>query len=153
MTRTLAAVLPLMLLAGAARGQTLGCPAGQHAASAPPGMYTAPGLPFICVPDELAPDTWTATAGTARVSDSPKLWVGWNFTKQECEKYHGRFSDPYCYGNDLSILTDTLPPGNSYVGTTMPAPDFQTQLDRIEAMLKATCDRQAWTGGAPQCPK
>lgn len=52
----------------------------------------------------------------------------------------------------FSCNAKAIPPGQTYIGTTMPAPAFQAQLDRIEGMLKAICEHVGF-GGHPDCPK
>lgn len=49
--------------------------------------------------------------------------------------------------------SSSIPAGTAYVGTTLPAPVFQAQLDRIKGMLKAICENHSAAGGRPHCPE
>lgn len=57
--------------------------------------------------------------------------------------------------------SSSIPAGNAYNGTMLPAPAFQAQLDRIESMLKAMCsantvrlgDSVGTLSGCPKEPK
>lgn len=57
--------------------------------------------------------------------------------KKDCYDRGGNFLGPHMCGYQ----------------TRMPAPAFQAQMDRIEAMLRAICAIQVNDWGQPVCPK
>ena len=54
-----------------------------------------------------------------------------------------------------SCISQTDGNGNPHFACDQPSDNGATKarLDRIEALLKAICERQAFAGGAPDCPK
>lgn len=153
----LVAVLPLMLWAGAARAEpasagsyigtvTLRRDADSYSQSFSVedrgGVYEAPGA-----------DQWCA----AGVRCFVEAWrpIGEPAISQPVAVNQPPWPDFLVQFRHL-----VLPPGDQSIGATTPAPAFQAQLDRIEALLKAICRQTAikdptgngnkWDGGCPK---